>query len=106
MVAPRLAIAVLLLAAGMAAPAFAYEDVLPHSSDTALSEAELIGLDCDQLWHARNEIYARNGYKFLTARAKAEFGDGGYTRNPKLTPVEQKNIALIQKAEADAYCAE
>jgi hypothetical protein len=92
--------------AALAGPAGAWEDVLPQSSEAYLGEEDLAGLDCDQLWHARNEIYARNGYKFLTARAKAEFGDDGTTRHPKLNPFEAKNIALIQEAEAAGYCAE
>ena len=98
-----LAAAALLVAA---APAIAWEDVLPQSSKAYLTEADLAGLDCDRLWHARNEIYARNAYKFLTARAKAEFGDAGTTRNPKFNRFEAKNITLIEAAEAAAYCAE
>jgi hypothetical protein len=89
-----------------ASPALAWDDVLPQSSQAYLTDDDLTGLDCDQLWHARNEIYARNGYKFLTARAKAEFGDAGTTRNPKLNRFEEKNIALIQAAEAAAYCGD
>ncbi len=87
-------------------PAFAYDDTLPQSSATYLTAGDLAGLDCDALWHARNEIYARNGYKFLTAKAQAEFGTAGTTRNPKLNPFEQKNIALIQQFEAQGYCGE
>jgi hypothetical protein len=97
---------VLVALLGTAAPALAAADVLPRSSAAYLTEADLAGLDCDRLWHARNEIYARNGYKFLTARAKAEFGDAGTTRNPKFNPLEAKNIALIEAAEAALYCAE
>src|ERR1700682_5603994 len=33
-------------------------------------------MSCDQLWHARNVIYARNGYCFRTPRALATFGRG------------------------------
>ena len=83
-------------------PALAYEETLPQSSEIYLSADDLAGLDCDALWHARNEIYARNGYKFLTAKAQAEFGTDGYTRNPKLNKFEQKNIALIQQFEAES----
>jgi hypothetical protein len=91
---------------GSAAPALAAGDVLPQSSAGYLAESDLAGLDCDRLWHARNEIYARNGYKFLTARAKAEFGDAGTTRNPAFNRFEARNIALIEAAEAALYCAE
>lgn len=104
----QLAAAVLAAVLAFAAigPACAYEDTLPQSSELYLTADDLAGLDCDALWHARNEIYARNGYKFLTERAKAEFGEDGTTRNPKLNKFEQKNIALIQQFEAEAYCGE
>ncbi len=94
------------LAFSAAGPVRAYEDTLPQSSEIYLTADDLAGLDCEALWHARNEIYARNGYKFLTAKAQAEFGTEGTTRNPKLNKIEQKNIALIQQFEAEAYCGE
>ena len=33
-------------------------------------------MSCEELWYARNRIYARNGYCFNTARARAVFGAG------------------------------
>jgi hypothetical protein len=33
-------------------------------------------LSCRELWYARAAIYARNGYCFRTARARAVFGPG------------------------------
>jgi hypothetical protein len=93
-----------LIGIGSAAPGLAAPDFFPESSQIYISPTELEQLDCWGLWHARNEIYARNGFKFKTAQAKAEFGAGGYTSNPKLNPYEQRNIALIQQYEASAAC--
>ena len=41
------------------------------SSSRYLSAAELSSLSSDDLWRARDEIFARNGYKFKTARGIA-----------------------------------
>lgn len=87
-----------------AAPALAGPDFFPESSQIYISPIELEQLDCWGLWHARNEIYARNGFKFKTANARAEFGTGGYTSHPELNSYEQRNIALIQQYEASAAC--
>ena len=91
-----------LLGFGLAAPAHA-EDVFPWSSEDQVTDDDLSRLDCDQLWHARNEIYARNGKRFQTARARAVFGNDGWVDNPRLTPLEQRNVASIQGFER-RYC--
>lgn len=87
-----------------ATPALAVPDFFPESSQIYISPTELEQLDCYGLWHARNEIYARNGFKFKTTKAQAEFGTGGYTSNPELNSYEQKNIGLIQQYEASGGC--
>ena len=87
------------------APAFAAPDFFPRSSFEPISPVELDQLDCWGLWHARNEIYARNDYRFKTAKAKAEFGSDGQQDNPHLSAVEQANIALVQKYERTAGCS-
>ncbi len=86
------------------APAFAANDYFPWSSERNIPRAQLEDLDCYGLWHARNEIYARNGYEFRTADAKAEFGSDGWTRNPDLNRWEERNIARIQEYERDYSC--
>ena len=88
------------LCLALASPALADPDVFPSSSRYALTSGDLSRLNCNGLWHARNEIYARNGFRFQTARGQAEFGTNGWTSNPPLNPVEQANIALIQRSEA------
>lgn len=92
------------LALGLAtvSPAAA-EDIFPWSSEQRISADDLSYLNCDELWHARNEIYARNGYRFRTPRGRAVFGDEGWTDNPRLSRTEQANVARIQAYERD-FC--
>ncbi|MFO1185546.1 MAG: YARHG domain-containing protein [Bauldia sp.] len=94
----RLALAAAAFIAGGGA-ATAAPDLFPHSSQINLRQSDLTRLDCNGLWRARNEIYARNGFRFQTARGQAEFGTNGWTSNPPLNAVEQANIALIQRIE-------
>jgi|GEM_PF-4901053 len=45
--------------------------IFPDSSERVLTRQELLGLDADTLWRARNEIYARNGYIFASERGRS-----------------------------------
>lgn len=45
--------------------------LFPDSSRRVLSDAELASLTPDELWTARNEIYARRGLMFTTAKGRA-----------------------------------
>lgn len=47
--------------------------VLPDSDTRLYSKSELEGLSTDQLWHARNEIYARHGRGFQDPQLQAYF---------------------------------
>lgn len=89
---------------GGAMPGTAFADVFPDSSGRFLSPREVRGLACDDLWYARNEIYARNDFIFITARGKAAFGTGGSTRNPRLNRAERANVALIENVEYESGC--
>jgi hypothetical protein len=83
--------------------------IFPDSSSRYLSRAELRSLAPEQLWQARNEIYARNGYRFSTPRGVAfaqSLGryyrgidpddDRGFNR---MNPYEQANVNLIRSME-------
>ncbi len=80
--------------------------LFPHSSSRYLSANELIGLNADQLWRARNEIYARNGYRFSSPKGVAFAKSlGRYYRGidpdddrvfNKMNPFEQANVTLIK----------
>ncbi len=101
---PRMvAIVACLVLFGMSQAASA-DDFFPDSSTTYVSPSDLQDLDCYGLWHARNEIFARNGYHFRTARGQAEFGTSGWTSNPKLNGYETRNVSAIQQAERANGC--
>jgi hypothetical protein len=80
------------------------EWLFPDSDSRYLTDGDLAGLSNDQLWIARNEIYARRGFIFKTARGKAyarSLGDAylPVTENPKFNQFEQRNIQFIQSYE-------
>jgi hypothetical protein len=81
--------------------------LFPDSSSRYLSATELSSLSSDDLWRARDEIFARNGYKFKTARGIAFArtlgnyyhgvdGNEEHVFN-KMNQYEQANVTLIKK---------
>lgn len=81
--------------------------LFPYSSTTRFTRADLAGLSSSQLWQARNEIYARNGYLFSTERGKAlaaALGIQGTEPNQeritaRMNAVEKANIEMIGRFE-------
>jgi len=79
------------------------------SSERILSQDELSHLSQNELWRARNEIFARRGYIFKTEKGKALATALGDAFNPvssdlkvigaQLNPIEKANIDAIQKFE-------
>ena len=83
-----------------------YEDeyIFPQSSTRKLTKAEIREVD-EELWpYARNEIYARHGYKFTTAKFKKYFEGkswykaGGFSTKD-LNSIEWYNMELIRWME-------
>jgi hypothetical protein len=62
------------------------------------------GWSCNDLWHARNEIYARNGYCFRTQRAINAFGRGCFPPYGRLTGADSREVARIQATERRRRC--
>jgi hypothetical protein len=84
--------------------------LFPDSSSRYLTPSDLTGLSTDDLWRARNEIFARNGYKFSSPRGIA-FAQtlGNYYRGlddnqdrvfNKMNQYEQANVTLIRSIES------
>ena len=82
--------------------------VLPNSSNAYISASDLAGLSKEQLRLARNEIYARHGYRFNGADLKAYFESKSWysgTISPDdfdesvLNEYEIANITTIRNAE-------
>jgi hypothetical protein len=61
-------------------------------------------MDCDELWYARNEIYADAGYCFKTKRAIRAFGRACFPPYGKLTRSEQRRVDLIVSWETRKHC--
>ena len=78
--------------------------VIPDSSTRYLTEDDLMGLTSDELEIARNEIYARHGYIFVSDEWKDFFIDRPwYTPTSKevsLNNIEEYNVSMILKEEA------
>jgi hypothetical protein len=83
--------------------------LFPDSSSRYLSATELSSLSPAELWRARNEIFARKGYKFSSPRGIA-FAQtlGNYYRGVdddqdrvfnSMNQYEQANVTLIQSIE-------
>jgi TIR domain/YARHG domain len=83
--------------------------LFPDSSSRYLSPNELAGLSADQLWQARNEIYARNGYRFSSpkglafARSLGSYYQGVDPDDDRvfnhMNPFEKANVILIKSVE-------
>jgi len=84
--------------------------LFPDSSTRFLSAAELSSLSSDDLWRARNEIFARKGYKFSSQRGMDLARRlGNYYRGVddnqdrvfnSMNQYEKANVKLIQSIES------
>jgi len=88
-----------------AAPPVA-EYVLPRSAERRLRREEVVALSPEQRRLARNEIFARHGYRFESADLREYFGKKRwYQPNPgfsesSLTATEKANAELVRQVEA------
>ena len=74
-------------------------------SSAAAFAQDFGNMSCDDLWYARNQIYAGEGFCFKTPRARAEFGRGCFPPYGKLTRYEQRQVNEIQGWEARYGCS-
>lgn len=61
-------------------------------------------MSCGELWRERNAIYARNGYCFKTARARAVFGAGCFPPYGELRGWEKRRVDELQYWERRNGC--
>ena len=60
---------------------------------------------CFDLWMARNTIYDDNGYCFSTEMGQEYFdNDDCWTRKPKFSKAEQREIEAIKQEEDNRGC--
>ena len=72
-------------------------------SSTAMAQSYR-DMNCDELWYARNSIYADNGYCFQTARAIRTFGTNCFSPWGELSRSEQQEVDLIRSWERRKGC--
>lgn len=68
------------------------------------SSSPYASMSCNQLWYARNEVFARNGYCFKTARARAQFGTRCFPPYGKLGRADQRTVNAIRGWERRKGC--
>ncbi|HHK73550.1 MAG TPA: YARHG domain-containing protein [Rhizobiales bacterium] len=61
-------------------------------------------MSCNDLWYARNAIYARNGHCFKTRRGRAAFGRGCFAPYGRLGRADQREVNRIQALERRQGC--
>lgn len=80
--------------------------VIPDSSERLLSEDDIAYFGANELRIARNEIFARNGFRFKDAALRAHFSRFAWyqptTDTVQLSAIEKANVALLKSAEAAA----
>jgi hypothetical protein len=79
------------------------------SSERLLTNQELASLSLDDLWRARNELFARRGFIFKSDKGKALVAALGANYSPvspdqevilaKMNPTEKANLKAIKKYE-------
>lgn len=88
-----------------------HEWMFPDSDKEYLEKADLAGLTKDQLWWARNEIFARHGYIFKSDKGKKyvqslgtcytpRHGDADAMMKNEFNDYERRNVELIRKIES------
>lgn len=82
--------------------------VFPNSHELRIEPRQLLDLDPNALWQARNEIFARRGREFTSERGKSFFREMPYyaptSDDVTLNEVERGNVELIARFER--YAAE
>jgi hypothetical protein len=78
--------------------------VLATTLATSASAQNYRNYSCEDLWYARNSIYAEKGYCFKTDRAREVFGRGCFPPYGRLTRYEKQQVNAIQMWEQRKYC--
>jgi len=78
--------------------------IIAESSTRALGPADVAGLTAQQARLARNEIFARHGFRFKDPSLQAYFGQFAWyeptSDTVELSAVEKANVTLLKSVEA------
>ena len=77
---------------------------MPASIEPVSAQAVYQNATCDELWIARNSVFARNGYCFKTPQAQSFFGLACFPPFGQLTVREQDVVNTITQWEATKGC--
>jgi YARHG domain len=69
-----------------------------------VAPASPASMSCDELWHERNAVYARNGYCFKTQKAIAAFGKSCFSPYGELQGSEKNRVTEIRIWEQQKGC--
>ncbi len=61
-------------------------------------------MSCDELWYARNEIFARKGHCFKTDRGRRAFGRNCFPPYGRLSRAESRQVSRIVRLERRRGC--
>jgi len=75
----------------------------PAPTETSAPRSAAL-MSCDELWHERNAIYARNGYCFKTAKAIAAFGKSCFPPYGALQGSDQNRVGEVSIWEKQKGC--
>ena len=80
--------------------------IFPNSSKKKLTRSQILKVSKSKWGYARNEIYARHGYKFKTSKYKKYFGNKtwykpGSFSTGELNSIEWYNMDLIKSMEVE-----
>ena len=71
---------------------------------TPAASQDASSMTCDDLWYARNQVYARNGYCFQSVKAKSVFGPGCFPPYGKFGKTDQVRVNELQFWERQKGC--
>ena len=95
--------AVLTFATCLGVTAGLFVVVLAQSSEPVQAQA-YPNMNCEQLWYARNEIFAARGYCFKTPKAQVVFGEGCFPPYGELRGYESQEVKRIRQWEKRKGC--
>jgi hypothetical protein len=70
----------------------------------SVAPASPASMSCDELWHERNAVYARNGYCFKTQKAISTFGKSCFPPYGGLQGPEKNHVTEIRIWEQQKGC--
>ena len=86
-----------------------YNYFIADSDTRVIEEGDYSYMTWQELCYAKNEIYARHGYIFKSKELQDVFESKQwykkskkFTKNPKLSKIEAKNVETLRKAEMEA----